>query len=379
MIERYLNYHTKTADSRWDRHSFANHWWDIYRDDPHWVPPYYPQFRQALEPGKNEYLKNLRPQLLQISAIARQSSTKGESGNMQMGPGVIGMGMERTVAAALLFFNSRRDDRKAYLAELKSVNERESLNRLLYFAREKVQELGCQGFIGPIGLAPHLGSGLLMDHWDLMPPLHTAYNPPYLPELLSRKMEPLEQAGLYILEVPAESYSPDGPAQLSPLEPSRLSSDLLSLFKSGCPDWQHFPEPNQHETAFILNWIAKWPLIAWLARMDNEAAGFLLLQPDLAPLLDQAGGGRNIFWRIWLNWRRRKPVQHGRILFGGVRERWRGKGIGKQLLQQALLTARQQGWSQLSIGPIPENSNAGAFLRNQGSRLQQHYQIFQWG
>lgn len=102
----------------------------------------------------------------------------------------------------------RRREGTAYLALLHCVNDPESLDRLLGRLAEALSARGCRRVIGPIGLSPHLGSGLLQDCWGQLPPLHTPYNPPYVPEVVGSAMRPLDRARLYHLEVPTEPLSP---------------------------------------------------------------------------------------------------------------------------------------------------------------------------
>jgi GNAT superfamily N-acetyltransferase len=232
--------------------------------------------------------------------------------------------------------------------------------------------------IGPTGLSPHLGTGLLQDHWDELPPLHSPYDPPYMLEAVDSAMRPLGRSRLYHLEIPPERPpAPPALAQLSPLEPARLASDLLPLLAAACPSWADFAPPDAKEAAFLLRWLGRWPLYGWLAQVQGEPVGFVLLQPDLSPRLRRAGGGRRRLWRPWLTWVSQRPARQGRLLYGAVLPQWRGRGIGRQLLHQALITGHEGGWRTLSIGPLPTTSSACAFLERQGARSRQSYLLYQ--
>jgi GNAT superfamily N-acetyltransferase len=105
--------------------------------------------------------------------------------------------------------------------------------------------------------------------------------------------------------------------------------------------------------------------------------GFVLLQPDLSRSLRRARGGRSLLWRFGLAWLNRRPARQGRLLYGAVLPLWQGQGIGRQLLLQALVTARQRGWQSLSIGPLPAAAPACAWLESQGARPRQTYLLYQ--
>ncbi len=232
--------------------------------------------------------------------------------------------------------------------------------------------------VGPMGLSPYLEPGALEDHWNQLPPLHTAYNPPYLPEILHSLMEPLVSSRLYHWEIPEPlPSSPPGPAELSPLEPSRLTTDLLPLLAAACSPWADFPPPDAEEAAFLLRWLGRWPLYGWLAQVGGEPAGFVLLGPDVAPLLRRANGGRFPPWRLWLAWQSRRRLRGGRLFYGAVSPEWQGQGIGGQLLHQALVTGHDLGWRTLSIDPVPDNAPARAFLERLDAHPRQTYRIYQ--
>ena len=176
-------------------------------------------------------------------------------------------------------------------------------------------------------------------------------------------LSPWARSRLYHLEIPPElPPAPPTRAKLTPLEPARLATDLRPLLVAACPVWGGFPPPDTAEVDFLVNWVGRWPLFGWLADVDDQPVGFILLQPDVAPRLRQAKGGRNPLRRLWLTWASRRPAHYGRVLFAGVLPDWRGQGIGRQLLFQALLTSQQQGWQSLSIGPIPSAAPANQFL-----------------
>lgn len=370
---RYFNTTTGVAAGWWDRRSFVRKWWHIYRDDPRWVPPYYPALLQALSPGSDPHLDRLSAAPVYAEALPRRHLGP-EDYHLYAQPAI-----EQPVAAAVALCDPRRDDGAGYLALLHVVNDRGSLEPLLERAAEEMRSVGCRFLIGPTGLSPHLGTGLLHDQWDELPPVHTPYQPPYAPEIVGATLRPKASSQLYSLSVPGDAVPvPDVPARVEPLEPRRLVQDSLPLLAAACSEWAGFPPPDALEAAFLLRWISVWPCEGWLALMDDTPVGFVLLQPDLAPRLCLANGGRNPAWRLWLMLMRQRPVRSGRLLFGAVLPDWRGRGIGRQLLAAARCTARAHGWSTLTIGPLPTRGPAGAFLENHGAQSRRSYRLYQY-
>lgn len=293
--------------------------------------------------------------------------------------------MEEPVAAALVMADPRRSDGTAYLGLLACANDEESLDRLLSAGQEQAWRLGRSRLIGPVGLSPYLHTGALVDHFHLFPPLHTPYSPPYLPDVLQTSLQVIQTARLYALTVdPLKVDRTDptdrGAVRLVPLEPARLTGDLLPLLvaalAASTEDGAGFPPPDALEARFLLDWWGYVPLAGWLALVQETPVGFVLLQPDLAGLMRWAKGGRPLWRRAWLAWRRTHPVKAGRLLAGGVLPDWRGQGIGSRLWAQTLAYAAGQGWQTLTIGPLQPESDAAAFLTARGAFAQQSYALY---
>ena len=369
----YFNYTNHIAQGWWGRRDFVHRWWRLGHSDPRWVPPYYPALHQGLDPTRNPYLAQRSSFLQHIEALPRRSTGRDHAG----GAGFAGALMEESVAATVVLFDKRRRDRTAYLGLLQCVNDSETLERLLDGLMENWGALGCQRIIGPTGLSPHSANGVLQNFFHVTPPFHTPYNPPYLPELMESVMSPLARSRLYVIQAPTERLDPPGgAAQIIPFAPARLGGDLLPLLSSACAASGDFPPPAPDEANFLVRWWQVWPLIGWLATVNEQPVGFVLLQPDVSASVRRANGGRNLLWRFWLEWRSQRAARAGRLLFGTVLSPWRGQGIGHQLWQQALWTAQQQGWQALTIGPVAEKTVGIASLEKWGAKAQQQYILY---
>jgi GNAT superfamily N-acetyltransferase len=370
----YFNHYHHIAENWWERRNFTVNWWRLYAGDPKWAPPHYPTLRRALEPAHNSHLARLNPLFVHTEALPKRQQSSSPYATALDGWSTF----ERPVAATVVLFDPRRRDNTAYLSLLRCANDAGTLKRLLKYLIESLGARGYRRIIGPVGLSPHLDTGLLQDYWQVVPPLHTPYNPPYMPEIVGLVLRPLGRSQLYHLEISPElPPAPPARAKLLPLEPARLAGDLLPLLAAACPTWADFPPPDVEEAAFLLRWLGRWPLHGWLAEVDTQPVGFILLQPNLAPRLRLAKGGRNLLWRAWLAWASSRPVRHGRVLYGAVLPEWQGQGIGRQLLHQALLTAHQQGWHSLTFGPFPTMAPVVKFLKRHGAEPRQSYLLYQ--
>jgi GNAT superfamily N-acetyltransferase len=369
--EGYYNYYTRLAESWWERRDFVRGWRRLHAGDRRWVPPYYPAFMGALSPGRVPYIDRQQPALFWVEALQGRPNTDG-SWNAQRFNNVL---MEGAVAVAALMADPRRRDRTATLALLSVANDVESLERLLSVAQEQAFSRGCSRLVGPVALSPHLGYGVLLDHFDKTPPLYTPYNSPYLPEILEAVLEPVQTARLYHMPVSAQILPAAGPAALRPLA-AEDDAHVLPHLLGALDDNDEFPRPDATEATFLLSWWNIVPRSGWIAEVEGQAVGFVLLQPDLAAALRRAKGGRNWLWRLWWQWRRTRPARNGRIVAAGVLPQWRRQGIGRQLWAAALNSAHLQSWHSLSIGPVADNSAAAAFLLAHHAEPLQQYALY---
>jgi len=373
----YINFYQHEGNGWWGRRTFLRKWRRIYADDQRWLPPYYPALVRALQPG-NEHLERLNAQPIYLEALPRSQPRTERGQTSQMTPhGMMGSLMEEPVAATVVMSDPRRRDRTGYLALLQVVNSQESLERLLDSVLERLWKEGIARVIGPTGLTPHLQSGVLQNHFNSIPPLHTAYNPPYLPELMDRVMHPIQTTHLYHID-PATSVAdqPTTDLEIEAVDMVTSKQSILSILEAVCDESALFPAPDPAELQFLLDWVGPGPLSGWIAHKNGQAVGAALVQPDGAGSFRRARGGANPLWRMWLNWHTHRPTKAGRLLWAGVLPAWRRQGIGRALWAHLLAHARSQEWTTLSVGPLPQDSTAARFLSGHGAAPKQSYSIY---
>lgn len=371
MQEGYYNYYTRLAESWWERRDFVRGWRRLHASDRRWVPPYFPKLMAALNPERTPFVARQRPAFFWVEALQGRPNTDGNWN----APRYNSVFMEEAVAIAALMADPRRRDDTATLALLSVANDVESLERLLKVAQEQAFARGRSRLVGPVGLSPHLGYGALLDHFDQTPPLYTPYNAPYLPEILDSVLERVQTARLYHAAVTPQVQRVIGPATLRPLrveDNAKLLPNLLTALDNN----DEFPRPDGVEAEFLLSWWDVAPRLGWVAEVQGEAVGFVLLQTDLGAALRRAKGGRTPLWQLWWQWRRTQPARNGRIVAGGVLPRWRRQGIGRQLWAAAFNSAHLQGWRSVSIGPVADDSVAASFLLAHNAQPLQHYALY---
>lgn len=328
-----------------------------------------------MDPRRNPHLARMSPHFAYVEANVRDRNPNSARTGQSAGASML---FEIPRATAALLSDPRQGGKTVYLSAFKCANDEPALARLLDHLAGAMNRSGSKRLVGPIGLSAHVNSGVLTDHWDQWPPWHTVYNPPYLPEIMDNAMRPLAQKRLYNLNVPEEPISSAATkATLQPLTVEQLAGPLLALFNEATTYSSVFPPLDSVEARFLLRWLGLETLFGWKAEVNDVPAGFILLQPDLGPLMRLASGGRYPWWRLWLQVKMRRPVRQGRLLFGAVDPVWQRQGIGRQLLLHALNKSRYLGWQSISAGPVPEGSQAAKLFAGLGGRARQSYQLYE--
>ncbi|WP_420629014.1 GNAT family N-acetyltransferase [Candidatus Leptofilum sp.] len=366
----YFNYQLHTAVSHWDRRTFLRYSRQIYGRDNRWTPPDAHYIHTLLNPAKQPHLARMQPRLHYFDGLRQRNQQ-----SVTTRPALANF--ETPLVTNILLHDPRRHDRTAYLAYLHCTNNKAAFLAYQDNIIEGLVNRGIRRLLGPVSLLPQLGSGALVSHWQQQPPQHTPYNPPYLPEVLARRMRPIAQATLFSCIVPTTALTnmPQHPAMLRPLNPAQLSGVLLPLLVMLCQNPAGFPTPDDLEAAYWQRWLGP-QLRGWVAWIDEQPVGLVLLLPDLAARLRRFRGGRGM-WGLGLTAVRHRTVSAGRVLLGGVHPAWRVQGIGRQLWQQTIQSAQAAGWQKITIGPVWEGGTAVPFLHHHKAITQQTYQLYE--
>lgn len=381
----FFNYRVHAIDideaGYWARRDFVHAWWSIPGDDSRWTPPPYAWLGAQLDPRRNPHMARMNAVLVHIDALYRTGVRRARTDQQEIPLTSV---LEKPLAAAVPLIDPRRKGRTAHLALLHLANDDEAFDRLRDYLVESLSSAGYRRVVGPVGLSPHLGAGVLVDNWHEWPPAHTPSNSPYLPEILERRFRPFQISRLFTIDVPREAPAPrDATAAIRALDPARLAGDLLPLLAEATDNTvAAFPAPDEIEAAYLLRTLESRTLTGYLAEINGEPAGFALMGADIAGRLRAARGGRPMWGRAWLGLAADRRTHAGRVYFAVVRREDRRKGIGRQLWQACLGEAAARGWTRLSIGPV-WSPGAGEwpaelFLNHMGAAAHQTYQLYEW-
>src|SRR6476620_9143156 len=317
----------KPVSSKADRKAFVDFAWDVYRDDPAWIPPLTDEVNGLITPGKNPWFEHARA-LLWLARrggkiVGRISAQVDDLVQQHMGKGIGNWGMFEAL------------DGKAAAA-------------LIATAEDWLRAQGMTQSLGPISLSIWDEPGLEIEGFEEDPTAMMGHHRPEYrawieaagyakaKDLLTYevdiahwedpKIDRLIAAGernprIRIREIDKSKFA----------EESRLILNLLN--EAWSHNWGYVPL-TESEIAYagkklkpiIFNELVR------VAEVDGEPVAFMLTIPDINELTADLNGELFPFNFIKLLWRLRKPrVRRVRVPLMGVARKLHHSRLASQL------------------------------------------------
>src|SRR3954447_26598157 len=147
-----------------ERDAFIEFQWQIYRDDPAWVPPLIIERKEFLDRKKHPFYEHGDAALF----LARRD---GE---------IVG----RIMASDDPNYNALHQSNVGFFGMFESIDDQEVANALLDAAAAWLRQLGRDQIIGPIDYSIFYLCGVLIEGFEFPPMILTAHNPPYYRALI---------------------------------------------------------------------------------------------------------------------------------------------------------------------------------------------------
>ncbi len=316
--------------------------WAIYKDDPNWVPPLVSFRRHLLDKGENptwEYLD---------------------------GDYYIAWRGEKPVGVIAAFVNKRHNEvwkeTTGWFGFFECFDDQEAATALFQTAMDAVRAKGMSALRGPASFTLNDECALLIENFS-RPVVLMPYNPPYYRRLI-------EESGFGFVKVQdMESWYdnrtllggedgkglPEKLVRVSKRAAERLGvtvrgsdvkglkKDLMALkdvFADGwAKNWGAVP-PTERETEQLFKDFSQYfdPAIASFAEKDGEMVGFAIAIPDMNQVLYKAHADPKTpewitllkaawYWKIKPFFTRKPYPDACRVVFMGVRQKYRSLGI----------------------------------------------------
>jgi len=344
--------------------------------DPAWIAPLMFERREALSPKHNPFFEHAEVQFW----LARRSG--GDVGRI----------------SAQIDHLARTDPAApaGYFGMIAAENDQEIFAALLHTAESWLRERGRAQILGPFNLSINEEVGLLIDGFETPPMFMMGHDARYAAIRIEEQgYAKAKDVFAYISDVP--KFTPGVQARLNrPLPPgmvlrpvrmNRFDEEVRTLVGILNDAWANnwgFAPVTEAETKhlgeslkLILN-----PRLIWFLEIDDEAAGFGVLLPNLNDAISDLSGRLFPFGWAKLLWRLKvSGVRRGRVPLMGVKRRFardrRGIFAPFVILDAIRREGVKAGITQAEYSWILEdNAPMRHILEDFGARVYKTYRIY---
>lgn len=356
--------------------SFIELPWSLYAEDPCWIPPLIIERKWHLSP-KNPYFKH--------AEFQAWIAFRGER--------MVG----RISAQVDQLYLQRYQNATGFFGFLEAEDNAETFHALFNVAEDWLRQQGMQRILGPFNLSINDELGLLVDGFEIPPPIMLGHALPYYGPRVEEQGYAKERDLMAYLVDPAVSP----PRHLEVL--TKRAADRV-VVRSMRRD--HFQEDLKiirdiYEDA----WSENWGFVPFtseefaelgknlkllvpsesvrIAEIDGEPAAMMVVFPNLNEAIKDLNGRLLPFGWLKLLWRLKVTgVKSARVPLMGVRRRYQGSRLGATLAFMVIAPlherAREQGMKSVDMSWIlEENQGMRKIIESVGSLLYKRYRIYQ--
>lgn len=369
----------RPIDSKADRKKFVDFAWDVYRDDPAWVPPLKDEVHGLLDPKKNPWFGHAKAQLWLAErggkVVGRISAQVDQLVQDEMGQGTGQWGMYETLDA-------------------------ETSAALIATAEDWLRQQGMKRTLGPISLSIWDEPGLEIEGFDESPTaMMSHHRPEYQAWIEAAGYEKAKDLITYALDITnwqdplidrliaAGERNPR--IRIRSVNKSKFDQEaalILNLLNDAWSNnWGYVPL-----TASEIAYAGKKlkPIIfeelVRIAEVDGEPVAFMLTIPDINELTRDLNGELFPFNFIKLLWRLRKPrTRRLRVPLMGVAKKLHGSRLASQLAFMMIEFTRRDAVSKFGATHgefgwiLEDNKGMLSIAQLPGAEINHRYRIYE--
>lgn len=351
--------------------------WLIYEKDPNWIAPLMLERRLHLSKKSNAFFKH--------AYASYWIACRGDE--------VIG----RISAQVDLLFLDTHQSKIGFWGMLEAINDERVFRALFDTASNWLKAQGMTGMAGPFNLSINQECGLLIKGYEHPPFFMMGHNPPYYLEQIERlghrKAKDLiayliDKKDQTLDKIKAVLGKGESKIFTRPLDKKNLESELDSIFSIFNNAWSEnwgfvpFTRYEYLELGKAMSHVAN-PKLIRIAILNGEAAGFIVLLPNLNEILKDMNG--KLFPINWLKllWRLRfHSFNSGRVVLMGVLKKYQGRltgaAISLSLIRDVMNEIKSSQMKQVELSWILEDNIAmRRIIEALGARPYKTYRIFE--
>src|SRR5713101_765635 len=364
------------VSSRRDRDAFIKFQWQIYANDPVWVPPLIIERKTFLDRKRHPFYQHGDAALF----LARKN---GE---------IVG----RIMASDDPNYNSLHQSNVGCFGLFECIDDIDVAAALFQAAEDWLRKKGRTEVMGPIDYSTNYVCGLLIEGFQFAPTILTAHNPPYYRELIEGCgftkakdwyawwfADPAKAVAH--LRRFAERVRRRWPVTIRSANLRNIREESRRLRQIYNQAWEKnwgFVPFTEAEFEFMTREMKPLlvPEFAWVAEIGNEPVGFTLCLPDINVALRDLNGRLTRFGfpigLIKLLFYKRH-IRKGRLIALGVIEKYRRAGVAEMLVLRVMEeTMIKRGITGELSMTLEDNFMINRFLEAIGATKYKTYRIF---
>ncbi len=362
-----------------DRAAFVDLVWDIYKDDPVWVPPLKSEVHGLIDPKKNPWFGHARAQLWVAQragrTVGRISAQVDDLVQQAMGPGTGQWGMFEAF-------------------------DEETAQALIATAETWLREQGMTSAHGPISLSIWDEPGLLIEGFEQRPTVMMGHHQPAYrawveaagytkaKDLLTYEVDIANWSDPLIQRLIAAGEK-NPRIRIRTVDKSRFDAEarvILGLLNDAwSQNWGYVPLTDA-EIAYAgkkLKPIIYEDLVR-IAEVDGEPAAFMITLPDINELTADLNGRLFPFGWAKLLWRLRNPrTRRARVPLMGVASRLHNTRLASQLAFMLIEFTRRDAVGKYGITTgefgwiLEDNKGMVSIAELPAARVNHRYRVFE--
>jgi GNAT superfamily N-acetyltransferase len=361
----------RRVESHKDMSAFVRLPWQIYRDDPHWVPPLMREVRLKLDRSKHPFFEHATMELFLASRGAR----------------VLG----RIAATVDDRHNEFHHEHTGSFGMFECVDDYDVAKSLFSAAEAWCKGKGMNHVRGPLNLSMNDECGFLLEGFDSEPVIMMPYNPEYYLEFCERygftKDKDLyaymkDTVGVVDrIAALVERVRRKENVVVRPMDMKRFDEEVETLKKiynaAWDLNWGFVPM-----TAKEMDLMAKQlrpiaePDLVLFAEVNGQPVGVSITIPDFNQVLKRLNGRLGPISILKLLYYRRKITGLRGLVFG-IQKEYRRTGINTVLYYETEKAGARLGyqWCEMSWN-LEDNDLINRFDEAVGGRLYKRYRIY---
>lgn len=371
------NIQVREVESKTDWKAFLRFPWQIYKNDPYWVPPLLADQKKNLDTKKNPFFRHA---FYKAWIVTLNGEIAG-----------------RILAYVDNAYCKQYNENAGFLGFFESRNNQEVADQLFHISIGWLKEQGMKKVYGPMNFSIANECGVLTSGFNYSPVVQMNHTPAFYNELfvnagfskahdlyaylMTEEMVNSNDAVMAKLKRISENTVKKEKIRIRLLNMNDYDNELLrinDLFNDFMKDTWGFVPSTIDEVKFSGDTLKTFadPEMVFFAEVDNKVVGCSLAIPDINEVLKRMNGSLypwGIFKFLWY----KKKVRSIRLLLLGVTEAYRNIGLDIIFYYYTISRGIERGYNKCESSWISEdNTVLNSIMEKIGSKRYKTYRMY---